>query len=225
MNLLSCCPKGSLHSWTITSCRVLAIRYNSSAQSKTHYQTLGVPRTASVKEIKAAYIELCKKHHPDANPNDPQAQQRFVKLQEAYNVLSSPVERACYDVKINRASYKTPNYGSARSSDADFIRKYYQEKAREHQRQKDMEDWRYRTGKYRDHDMDEALRKENERQRQAFQNIFQSGAGRNLRNDRYWSGRYQYHYYHSSHPGGILRRMMFHLILWTCFFSLIGTRH
>uniref|UniRef100_A0A8W8HPU3 J domain-containing protein n=1 Tax=Magallana gigas TaxID=29159 RepID=A0A8W8HPU3_MAGGI len=156
--------------------KVLAIRYNSSAQSKTHYQTLGVPRTASVKEIKAAYIELCKKHHPDANPNDPQAQQRFVKLQEAYNVLSSPVERACYDVKINRASYKTPNYGSARSSDADFIRKYYQEKAREHQRQKDMEDWRYRTGKYRDHEMDEAIRKENERQRQAFQNIFQSGA-------------------------------------------------
>lgn len=117
------------------------------------------------------------------------------------------------------------NYGSARSSDADFIRKYYQEKAREHQRQKDMEDWRYRTGKYRDHEMDEAIRKENERQRQAFQNIFQSGAGRNLRNDRYWSGRYQYHYYHSSHPVGKLRRMMFHLILWTCFFSLIGTRH
>lgn len=47
-----------------------------------------------------------------------------------------------------------------------------------------MEDWRYGTGKYRDNEMDEALRKENERQRQAFQNIFQSGAGRNLRNDR-----------------------------------------
>lgn len=53
-------------------------------------------------------ISFFYQYHPDANPNDPQAQQKFVKLQEAYNVLSSPVERARYDVKTNRASYKTP---------------------------------------------------------------------------------------------------------------------
>lgn len=40
-------------------------------------------------------------HHPDANPSDPQAQKKFVQLQEAYNVLSSPKERAQYDMKIS----------------------------------------------------------------------------------------------------------------------------
>eukprot|EP00105_Crassostrea_gigas_P011037 XP_011426534.1 PREDICTED: uncharacterized protein LOC105327642 isoform X3 [Crassostrea gigas] len=89
MNQLSCCTKRLLRSISIPSCRILAIRQNSSAQHwKTNYETLGVPSTASEKEIKAAYIELCKKYHPDANPNDPQAQQKFVELQKAYEILS-----------------------------------------------------------------------------------------------------------------------------------------
>uniref|UniRef100_A0A3Q3Q9K0 DnaJ homolog subfamily A member 3, mitochondrial n=1 Tax=Monopterus albus TaxID=43700 RepID=A0A3Q3Q9K0_MONAL len=61
------------------------------------YQILGVPRTASQKEIKKAYYQMAKKYHPDTNKDDPQAKEKFAQLAEAYEVLSDDVKRKQYD--------------------------------------------------------------------------------------------------------------------------------
>jgi curved DNA-binding protein len=64
---------------------------------KDYYQTLGVSKTATEKEIKQAYRKLAKKHHPDANPDDPTAETRFKEINEAYEVLSDTEKRQMYD--------------------------------------------------------------------------------------------------------------------------------
>jgi len=56
--------------------------------TKDYYQVLGIPESASAEEIKKAYRRLAKKHHPDANPNNPSAADRFKEIGEAYSVLS-----------------------------------------------------------------------------------------------------------------------------------------
>lgn len=47
--------------------------------------------------------------HPDANPSDPQAQQKFIQLQDAYNILSDPKERASYDVQMYKELHSRAN--------------------------------------------------------------------------------------------------------------------
>ncbi|MEX2183788.1 MAG: J domain-containing protein [Chloroflexota bacterium] len=62
-----------------------------------YYAVLGVPRTASQAEIKKAFRKLARKHHPDANKDDAEAERRFKALNEANAVLSDPDKRALYD--------------------------------------------------------------------------------------------------------------------------------
>lgn len=62
-----------------------------------YYKTLGVPRTATEKEIKGAYRRLARKHHPDLNPGNKQAEARFKEINEAHEVLSDPEKRKRYD--------------------------------------------------------------------------------------------------------------------------------
>lgn len=64
---------------------------------KDYYRTLGVPRTAKEKEIKAAYRRLARKHHPDVNPGSKEAEARFKEINEAYEVLGDPEKRKRYD--------------------------------------------------------------------------------------------------------------------------------
>jgi curved DNA-binding protein len=64
---------------------------------KDYYKTLGVPRTATDKDIKAAYRKLARKHHPDVNKGDPKAEARFKEVNEANAVLSDPEKRRRYD--------------------------------------------------------------------------------------------------------------------------------
>lgn len=64
---------------------------------KDYYQTLGVSKTASEKEIKQAYRRLARKHHPDVNPGDRGAEVRFKEINEAYAVVSDSEKRRKYD--------------------------------------------------------------------------------------------------------------------------------
>ncbi len=65
--------------------------------NRDYYETIGVSRSASADEIKKAYRKLAKKHHPDANPDDPGAQKKFAEITEAYEVLSDTEKRQKYD--------------------------------------------------------------------------------------------------------------------------------
>lgn len=62
-----------------------------------YYEVLGVSRNASQEEIKRAYRKLALQNHPDHNPNDPEAEQRFKDAAEVYEVLRDPEQRARYD--------------------------------------------------------------------------------------------------------------------------------
>src|SRR5712692_7078605 len=61
------------------------------------YKILGVKRDAKPEEIKKAYRRLARKYHPDVNPGDKSAEERFKQTTEAFDVLSDPKKRAVYD--------------------------------------------------------------------------------------------------------------------------------
>jgi DnaJ-class molecular chaperone len=65
--------------------------------AKDYYEILGVPRTASEKDIRAAYRKLARKYHPDVNPKDSRAEAKFKDISEAYEVLKDKDLRAQYD--------------------------------------------------------------------------------------------------------------------------------
>jgi molecular chaperone DnaJ len=66
-------------------------------EKRDYYEVLGIPRTASVDDIKKAYRKLAVKYHPDKNPGDADAEEKFKEAAEAYGVLSDEEKRARYD--------------------------------------------------------------------------------------------------------------------------------
>src|SRR5659263_224245 len=62
-----------------------------------YYKVLGIDKKATVQEIKSAYRKLARKLHPDLNPNDKDAKQKFQEINEANEVLSDPEKRKKYD--------------------------------------------------------------------------------------------------------------------------------
>src|SRR5215471_15095235 len=66
-------------------------------QQKDYYGTLGVKKSATQEEIRKAFRKLARKHHPDVNPGDKKAEEKFKDLSEANDVLSDPKKRKIYD--------------------------------------------------------------------------------------------------------------------------------
>jgi molecular chaperone DnaJ len=62
-----------------------------------YYEVLGVPRKAAVKDVRTAFRKLARKYHPDLNPGDKAAEEKFKQIQEAYDVLSDSKKRQMYD--------------------------------------------------------------------------------------------------------------------------------
>jgi molecular chaperone DnaJ len=67
------------------------------ATKRDYYEVLGITRTATVTEIRSAYRKLAAKYHPDVNPGDHTAEEKFKELNEAHEILSSPEKRQVYD--------------------------------------------------------------------------------------------------------------------------------
>lgn len=87
-----------------------------------YYDILGVNKTATKKEIKTAYKKLANKYHPDKNPNDKSAEQKFKEVKEAYEVLSNDKKRQSYDLYgKNGQSFDTEDiFKKSGFSHADF---------------------------------------------------------------------------------------------------------
>lgn len=100
--------------------------------AKDYYRVLGVSESATEAEIKKAYRGLAKKYHPDANPNNDSATERFKEVGEAYAVLSDPEQRKKYDMMrklgafapsegfASRAGSRAGGAGGTRFEDVDF---------------------------------------------------------------------------------------------------------
>jgi curved DNA-binding protein CbpA len=68
------------------------------------YKLLELPKEASQEQIRQAHRKLVRKYHPDTNPEDPQAEERFKEVQQAYEVLSDPQKRREYDQRLRASS-------------------------------------------------------------------------------------------------------------------------
>ena len=89
------------------------------AAVKDLYGTLGVSKGASQDEIKKAYRKLARQYHPDANPGDASAEERFKEVQGAYDVLSDPEKRKQYD-RFGSSNGRGPGPGGINFDGFDF---------------------------------------------------------------------------------------------------------
>ena len=89
------------------------------SQARDYYALLGVSETASADDIKKAYRRLAKQYHPDANPNNKEAAEKFKEIGEAYGVLSEPEKRKQYD-QMRKNPFSFANRGGGAGGGASY---------------------------------------------------------------------------------------------------------
>ena len=94
-------------------------------QKRDYYEVLGVERTASGDEIKRSYRKLAVKFHPDKNPDDPHAEEKFKELGEAYDVLMDAEKRAAYDRFGHAAFQQGGGFGRGFHDPFDIFREVF----------------------------------------------------------------------------------------------------
>ncbi|HPS84977.1 MAG TPA: DnaJ domain-containing protein, partial [Bacteroidales bacterium] len=85
-----------------------------------YYEVLGVSKNASAEELKKAYRQMAIKYHPDKNPDDKSAEEKFKEAAEAYEVLSNPEKRQRYDQFGHAGMNGASGYGGGMSMDDIF---------------------------------------------------------------------------------------------------------
>jgi DnaJ family protein C protein 4 len=116
---LSQCTLCARHSPQLSLCQKRLISRSSALlrqYKRTHYEVLGLSPAASQSDIRDAFVKLSKEVHPDMNPDDPDLHSKFVRLNEAYTVLSKQQTRREYDVVLNYMSHTMASSHTAGSS-------------------------------------------------------------------------------------------------------------
>ena len=83
-------------------------------ETKDPYKVLGLYKDASQDDIRKAHRKLVRRYHPDANPEDPRAEERFKEMQRAYEVLSNPEKRREYDRRLHTSPRRSSSRPRAR---------------------------------------------------------------------------------------------------------------
>ena len=110
---------GNKQSWPFHLCRFQNfLRRLSTYQAESPYELLGIARTATPKEIKMAYYREAKKWHPDMNPNNATAKERFQRITNAYELLMDDKRRSEFDRTGRTSSSTRTSSGSAGSQQA-----------------------------------------------------------------------------------------------------------
>jgi len=140
-----------------------------------YYEVLGIPRSASKGEIKAAYRKLAKKYHPDHNPNDSEAAKQFKLCTEAYEVLGDPQKRSLYDVgfEINDGEWKWQDQ-KRRQKEAhwqpeEWLRQEEEERKREERRRHPEEQKRAEEQRRAEERKQEETRRQEEKRKQKLE--------------------------------------------------------
>src|SRR6266446_7797726 len=94
-------------------------------KKRDYYEVLAVMRDAPDEEVKRAYRKLAVKFHPDKNPNDPHAEEKFKELGEAYDVLIDPDKRAAYDRFGHAAFQQGGGFGRGFHDPFDIFREVF----------------------------------------------------------------------------------------------------
>ena len=89
------------------------------AEKRDYYEVLGVDKNADADTLKKAYRKLAKKYHPDVNPGDEEAAEKFKEASEAYSILSDPEKRKQYD-QFGHAAFSGSGYGGFDPNSMDF---------------------------------------------------------------------------------------------------------
>jgi len=80
-----------------------------------HYVVLGVPQSASARQIKEAFRRLARAHHPDTNTDDVASEREFTRVARAYEVLGDPARRRAYDERHTRGRFAGPGAGGSQA--------------------------------------------------------------------------------------------------------------